>query len=105
VGHVDPHRRFVLPAGVEPEDRGASQPGPHRHTKTNASQEQLYEYGRKYLAFTQEAKKMHADGASPAELRAFQDKNDVPVNGLPSFVRIAWANQTPEERQASIRRR
>jgi len=71
-------------------------------SQTNASQDVLYDYGRKYLAFTQEAKKMHADGASAADLRAFQDKNDVPVNGLPSFVRIAWSNQTPAQQQASI---
>lgn len=66
------------------------------------SQDVLFDYGRKYLAFTREAKRMQASGASTADLRAFQDKNDVPVNGLPSFVRMAWANQTPDEQQQAI---
>lgn len=66
------------------------------------SQERLYDYGRKYLTFTREARRMQAAGASTADLRAFQDKNDVPVNGLPSFVRMAWANQTPDQQQQAV---
>jgi hypothetical protein len=67
-----------------------------------ASQNTLYDYGRKYLAFTEQVKKMHADGATDAQLRAFQDENDVPVNGLPSFTRMAWINQPPEARRAAV---
>lgn len=66
------------------------------------SQDKLYDYGRKYLAFTREANRMQAAGAPTADLRAFQDKNDVPVNGLPSFVRMAWANQTPDQQQQAV---
>jgi len=72
-----------------------------------ASQSALYEYGRKYLAFTNEAKalgeKVKAGKALPAELRAFEDLHDVPVNGLPSFVRTAWGYNTPaEQKQATM---
>jgi hypothetical protein len=70
-------------------------------TKFAAGQEKLYDYGRKYVAFTREVRKMQDDGATPDELRAFQDAHDKSVDGLPSFVRIAWANQTPEEQAQS----
>jgi hypothetical protein len=66
------------------------------------TQDKLYDYGRKYLAFTRQVRQMQQDGATDAELRAFQDKNDVSVDGLPSFVRMAWANNTPDQRQQAI---
>jgi hypothetical protein len=69
--------------------------------KFAASQDKLYDYGRKYVAFTREVRKMQDNGATPDELRAFQDAHDKSVDGLPSFVRIAWSNQTPEEQAQS----
>lgn len=70
--------------------------------KYNVSQEKLYDYGRKYIEFTHEAEKLRKSGASALELKAFQDAHDKPVDGLPSFTRISWANQTPDEQQQHI---
>jgi hypothetical protein len=70
--------------------------------KYNVSQEKLYDYGRKYIAYKHEAKKLQDSGASSLELKAFEDAHDNPVDGLPSFPRLAWSEQTPANRQAHI---
>lgn len=70
------------------------------------SDTKLQDYGRKYIEFTHEVaalQKQITDGTkTDADLRAFQDTHDVPVDGLPSFVRIAWTHQTDQEQQQHI---
>ncbi len=68
----------------------------------NVGQEKLYDYARKYVAFTHEAENLRKSGASALALKAFQDEHDTPVNGLPSFVRLSWANQTAQDQQNHI---
>jgi hypothetical protein len=70
--------------------------------KYNVSQDKLYDYGRKYVAFTHEAEKLRKSGASAIELKAFADAHDKPVDGLPSFVRLSWASQTADDQKAHI---
>jgi hypothetical protein len=71
------------------------------------SQSALYEYGRQYLAFkdaaTKLGEKVKAGKATPADLRAFEDEHDKPVNGLPSFVRTAWAYNTPDQQAKALK--
>jgi len=71
-----------------------------------ASQTALYDYGRKYLAFKDAVevlgKKVKAGTATRADLQAFEDKNDKPVNGLPSFVRTAWGYNTPDQQKQAV---
>lgn len=92
---------FTPPIFNEKIDRLYTQ-GLSPQKKFNVSQDKLYEYGRKYVAFMHEAEKLRKSGASPLELKAFQDAHDKPVDGLPSFVRISWANETPQDQQAHI---
>lgn len=70
-------------------------------------QEKLYDYGRRYVEFTHQVKQIQRqiqEGTkTAADLRAFEDAHDTPVDGLPSFVRIAWTHQTDQEQQQHIR--
>lgn len=67
----------------------------------NTPQDQLYEYGRKYLAFTEKVQalgKEIKDGkAVAADMRLLQDENSKPQKGLPSFAAIAWVHNKPED--------
>lgn len=71
-----------------------------------AAAAKLTEYGRGYLKFEREARKLaeavKQGNATTADLHAFEEKHDVPVNGLPSFVRVAWTHQSAADREADI---
>jgi hypothetical protein len=72
-----------------------------------ATAEQLTEYGRKYLAFERQARdlaeQVKQGDKTAGDLRAFEDAHDKPVNGLPSFVRIAWTHQSEKDREDAVR--
>jgi hypothetical protein len=72
--------------------------------KYKVPQERLYEYGREYVAWTAEVRKAKKAGATEADLRVMQDEHSKPVNGLPSFVAIAWSNLSPDEQQHELAR-
>lgn len=72
----------------------------------SVSQPALFDYGRKYLAYTKQAKALAQrvrDGkATAADMRVFQDEHDKPVAGLPSFTRMDWANTSPQAQQQAL---
>lgn len=73
---------------------------------TRVSQEDLYAYGRKYLTFTRKVlgirDQIKTGDATTADLRAFEDANDKPVGGLPSFVRTAWSYLPADQQKQAI---
>jgi hypothetical protein len=70
------------------------------------SQETLYDYGRRFVAYQQKARDLHdrigRGEATTDDMRAFEGANDKPVNGLPSFVRISWAHLSTSEQQDAL---
>lgn len=73
----------------------------------NLPQEKLTEYGRKYLAFTEEARSVNeqrrAGTATIDDLRLLEDENSRPRDGLPSFAALAWqhSHDTPVKQAAA----
>jgi hypothetical protein len=82
------------------------------------NQKALYALGRKYLAFQKEAaRKLHEAYEAGdevdrdklfADYRVWEEEQDQPVKQggvtLPSFVRIAWGDSSPEERKKGLAR-
>lgn len=70
--------------------------------KYQRPQSDLDEYGRGFLLYQKTLREAHARKAPASELRLIVDEHSKPVNGLPSYAAIAWANQTPAEQQHAV---
>lgn len=72
------------------------------------SEAQRVEYGRGYTTYLNDRRalqaKVTAGTATAADLVAFDDAHDKPVNGLPSYTRFAMTEGTTAEQQARIAR-
>lgn len=73
-----------------------------QRTYQNVPQAKLDEYGRGFLKFQATLRDAKAKKEPAEAIRLIVDEHSNPVDGLPSYAAIAWANQTPAEQKHAL---